>query len=165
MSTSSAASAGAASGSATDGVYVIRSLFDGCVMAVRGGSVEPGTPVVTADAAVPPDAGQTWRFVAVEPGWWFIRSELDAGLVMSFDPDLPANPPVVMDEPRIDERDSQLWSLVPTATLGYWYIQSKLGATVMDIDAFAPGPDVQIIGFTRKYGGYENQAWGFAPVA
>jgi hypothetical protein len=164
MSTASAPAADASPGTPTDGLYVITSLLDGCVMGVSGDSPEPGTPVRTSDRRQPPGAGQTWRFVAVEPGWWFIGTEMDTGFVMTLDSELPPNPPVVMAPPRIADLDSQLWSLVPSATLGYWYVQSKVGANVMDIEGFVRGAGVQIIGFTRKYDGYENQAWGFSPV-
>jgi predicted acylesterase/phospholipase RssA len=164
MSTSSAAATSASPGAPTHRAYAIRSLFEGCVMNVSGGSPEPGARVTTGDSEQPPPAEQTWRFVSVEPGWWFIQTAMDTGLVMTLDTELPPNPPVVMEPPRIEDRDAQLWSLVPTAKLGYWYIQSKIAAYVMDVEGFLGGPGVQIIGFARKYDGFENQAWGFAPV-
>jgi patatin-like phospholipase/acyl hydrolase len=160
----SAATAGAPAGSPTDAVYEIRSLLDGCVMVASGGSLEPGAPVKTGDGSQqPPSAGRTWLLVTVEPGWWFIRAA-DTDLVMTVAADLP-DPPIVLAPPKVEGLDSQLWSLVPTAKLGYWYIQSKLDASVMDIQGFVVGPGVQIIGYARKYDGFENQAWGFAPVA
>jgi hypothetical protein len=54
---------------------------------------------------------------------------------------------------------------VPTEKLGYSYVLSKLGTNVIDIQGFAVGPGVQLIAVARKYDGFENQAWGFAPVA
>lgn len=76
-----------------------------------------------------PDAGnQLWKFEkSGETGWWLLKSQIGADLYLTLTGNMTGSDPMITVEPlRAELRDRQLWNLVPTKELGYYYIQSKL---------------------------------------
>ncbi|KAF1060949.1 hypothetical protein [Variovorax sp.] len=104
-----------------------------------------------------------------QPGWWYIKTQMSTGFVMTVQQkDGLANPPIVVAPKLASGFDSQLWSLVPSEKPGYWYIQSRLQANhalnprviqFQGTTAAAPATLTEL-----SFDVYTAQVWSFAPV-
>lgn len=178
MSTTEKTDASAASGSSTGelnlGPYFIQRMTGSHdVLDVRDASVAPQTRVIAF--RLKGQANQQWTFVPAgpeAPGWWYLQSKLVTSFVMTLQPtsilppSLPPPPvPIVVMPVQVSNADNQLWSLVPTETLGYWYIQSKIAVrndqTPYVIGVADNGDAAAVL---LSFVDYEKQAWGFRPV-
>jgi len=141
------------------------------VLDVDSGSTNAGTQVIAYPRKTSGTGNQLWQFVPAgpqNPGWWFLKSVMGTGYVMTLAPNMTIEPrPIVMLPKDPLEPDSQLWCLQSTETLGYWYIQSKYRASNsqspmvigMTGDQSAASAVAGAISFVE----FEKQAWGFAP--
>jgi hypothetical protein len=168
-----AASGGSSASTLNLGPYVIQHMSGNqYVLDVDNGSTANGTPVIGFELKSSGTDNQQWRFVPAgpeAPGWWYLQTMMGTDYVMTLQPHTTSGSgPIVMQPISAADQDTQLWSLQPTETLGYWYIQSKYGASnkqapaviVLDGDASAAPALANSIRFT----GFETQAWGFKPV-
>ncbi|SEF20238.1 RICIN domain-containing protein [Variovorax sp. NFACC27] len=160
------------------GPHVIQQLLPTrYVLDVDGGSTKEGTAVISwTRKSDKGSTNQQWMFVPAggnNPGWWYLQTNMGTGLVMTVVPKgiVPVPPPtpiVMMKRGAVADSSLQLWCLLPTEKLGYWYIQNKSGASnsatpmilTLDGDKTAARAVLGAISFT----GFETQAWGFAPA-
>ncbi|MGJ7608567.1 patatin-like phospholipase family protein [Variovorax sp. LT1R20] len=73
-------------------------------------------------------ANQKWQFVpAVDaPGWWYLQTAMSTEMVLTLGVGLAnANPPITVQKKTDELRSRQLWNLVSTEDLGWWFIQCK----------------------------------------
>ena len=169
-----APSAGTPMGELNLGPYYIQQFgAEPFVLDVDGNSSSADTPVIAYSVNQPRSANQQWRFVPAgpeAPGWWYLETLMDTRFVMTVQPLGTAGAwPVVMQPRRAaPEADTQLWSLQPTEVLGYWYIQSKYGASnaqapaVIELVDDASG--ARVWANPISFPGFRTQAWGFGPV-
>ncbi|MGH8474537.1 MAG: RICIN domain-containing protein [Methylococcales bacterium] len=167
-----AAAPAASTGELNLGPYFIQHMIGShYVLDVNGdgASTSEGTQVIAYGLKPQGNSNQQWQFVPAgpeTPGWWYLQTLMGTDYVMTLQPHTMIEPrPVVMLPKGLTDADSQLWSLQPTEKLGYWYIQSKYGAS----NAQAP----LVIGLTGEQSAvaspisfteFEKQAWGFRPV-
>jgi len=171
---SASKSASTSTGELNLGPYYIQQLNAGhFVLDVDGNSPDAETPVIAYAVNLPETANQQWRFVPAgpeAPGWWYLETLMDTGFVMTVLPLGTAGEwPVVMQARQpVIEADAQLWSLQPTEVLGYWYIQSKYGASNAQAPAVITlGDDAsgaRVWANPISFSGFQTQAWGFKPV-
>jgi hypothetical protein len=151
--------------------YIQRMGPDAPVLDVYGNNPTPGTQVIT----YPRGKGkhnQHWAFVPAEQrGWWSLRTRMDSELVMTLDPaDGTSQSPRIVMQPRKDvDAVRQLWCLVSTEKLGYWFVQSKLivsnsqNPVVIGV-AGGTSDEPNAVTVQLDYLGFETQSWAFAPV-
>ncbi|WP_395352559.1 RICIN domain-containing protein [Variovorax sp. UC122_21] len=154
--------------------FVIRQMGEaGQVLDVYENNPAQNQQVIT----YPPNGGpnQAWRFVpAGASGWWYLQTTMTTGYVLTMATPTGNSPllqNVVVAPMAKDARDEQLWSLMPSETLGYWFIQSKLlvsneyNAKVLGVHA-AGGPGISdpcAVVVDVDYLQYEPQVWAFMP--
>lgn len=125
-----------------------------------------------------PDAeNQLWKFEkSGEAGWWYLKSEIGPNLYLTLTGDTTGEDPRITVQPlEAGLRDHQLWSLVPTKELGYYYIQSRLvpsAAPSVNPNSYVPtviGVGTKEDGVTAAYGmsldyrDYEKRSFAFVP--
>ncbi|MGJ7536313.1 MULTISPECIES: hypothetical protein [Variovorax] len=164
---------GTSTGELNLGPYYIQYLpGNHYVLDVYGNSAAKDTQVIGFTVNQPETVNQQWLFVPagpLAPGWWYLQTLMGSEYVMTLQPHATTGSgPVVMQPKALGDSDTQLWSLLSTEVPGYWYIQSKFGAS----NAQAP----VVIGLTSNtsgasavanpisFTGFEAQAWGFKPV-
>lgn len=87
---------------------------------------------------------QLWEFVpSVEaPGWWYLKTAMGTNFVMTLaGDDTGAASRVTVQARQDDIRDRQLWNLVSTEELGYFFIQNKYQASdvpIVNTDSYVP---------------------------
>ncbi|MBJ2156802.1 RICIN domain-containing protein [Variovorax sp. IB41] len=163
-----AAASGPITGELNLGPYFIQHMLGGHkVLDVREGSPADQTRVIAYE--LNQQANQQWTFVPAgpeTPGWWYLQSKMDTGFVMTLKPGSTTVPvPVVMMKKQLVNADNQLWSLVPTEKLGYWYIQSKTivsNSQTPYVIGLVDNGDASAV--MLSFVEYEKQAWGFRPV-
>lgn len=175
-STSATAAVEGVVGPGTGQFYVIQNLLPGelggqdWVLDVYGDFPEPGNKLITwprGDSAI----NRQWQFIPAEPGWWYLQTRMDTNYVVTIDGDVPSSEaPIVMLPKDAVDHQRQLWSLVPSEQLGYWYIKSRtvvandLDAVVIGVSGDDPGPATDVVTNSLRYVGFESQAWGFSPI-
>jgi len=154
------------------GPYFIQRLIGGnYVLDVDSGSSNAGTPVIAYPRKSSGTGNQLWQFVPAgsrNPGWWFLKSMMGTGYVMTLAPNMTIEPrPLVMLPKDPLEPDGQLWCLQSTEKLGYWYIQSKYRASnsqsPMVIGVTGDQSAASAVAGAISFVEFEKQAWGFAP--
>jgi hypothetical protein len=151
--------------------FIQRMLGSHYVLDVDSGSTASGTQVIAYPRKTSGTGNQLWQFVPagpLNPGWWFLKSMMGTGYVMTLRPYAQDEPTrVVMMAKDLAEPPEQLWCLQSTEKLGYWYIQSKFGASnsqaprvigVAGGESAAPA-----VASAISFSEFEQQAWGFAP--
>lgn len=70
---------------------------------------------------------QLWKFVpSTEKDWWYLETAMGTGFVMTLSGgDTGVTPKLIVQARQDAARDRQLWSLVSTEELGYFFIQNK----------------------------------------
>ena len=176
-----AATANAAPG-ATPGhgeFFFIQHKESGLVLDVYKEATAPGTPVIFYEKHKAPHslANQLWQFVPSEenPGWWYLQAQLSSDIVLTLaDAPVPTPAPVItMEKKDPAGKPSQLWSLISTEELGWWFIQCKAKFARVHLtnpDAISPfvigrgssgQPDPIAVGVTLDYAADEPMSWGF----
>ena len=145
------------------------------VLDVFGDSSAPGTRVI-AYPRKPSGLNQQWQFVPaeVEPGWWYRQTAMPSKLVMTLQDGLLPRPQIVMEEIDPLRKQLQLWNLVPTRELGWWFIQSKSLIRGVEVDTKNPNSIVptvigideesttgDVFGVPLDFRASEPLAWGF----
>lgn len=119
------------------------------VLDVSEGSPQSGTPVIAYSKKPVTDPGvknQLWKFEpAVDaPGWWYLKTAMDTGFVMTLASGDVGTATKVTVQARDDAiRDHQLWHLVSTEELGYFFIQSRYQAS--EVPIVNPNSDVPTV--------------------
>jgi hypothetical protein len=114
---------------------------------------------------------QQWQFVPSKEyvGWWYLQTQMTTEYVMTLNDTEVEPPPIVMQPKGVGDADRQLWCLVPTEKLGYWFIQSKLvvsnSQNAVVIGVAGDGEGALAVGVELNFEEYEAQAWGFSPVS
>lgn len=153
--------------------FCIKRMLSDDVLDVSDESPAAGAKVIAYPRKLT-GLNQQWQFIASEehPGWYFLQTAMSTGMVMTLQPARLAHPPIVMQprDPALVEH--QLWSLVSTRELGWWFIQSYSQSMKVDtvnpngynptvIGAFPDGEYPHAMGTTLDYLAFEPQAWGF----
>jgi hypothetical protein len=175
--TKGAATAKAASGTSTGelnlGPYYIQHLSGNhYVLDVYGNNTAKGTQVIGYTINQPETGNQQWLFVPagpLAPGWWYLQTQMGTEYVMTLQPHTTTGSgPVVMQPKAPGDADTQLWSLLSTEVPGYWYIQSKYGAsnsqTPVVIELSSDASAANAVANPLSFTGFAAQAWGFKPV-
>lgn len=167
-------STGTSTGELNLGPYYIQQLnAEHFVLDVDGNDSSAGTPVIAYAPNLPETTNQQWRFVPAgpeAPGWWYLQTLMETGFVLTVQPlgTAGAWPVVVQPKKPVIEADTQLWSLQPTEVLGYWYVQSKYGASNAQAPAVITlGDDAsgaRVWADPISFSDFKAQAWGFKPV-
>jgi patatin-like phospholipase/acyl hydrolase len=101
------------------------------VLDVNNGSGSPGAAVILWEqkaSSNPTVNNQLWEFVPSleDSGWWYLRTMMGTGLVMTMAGDTTGIAPrISMAAPDDSIKDRQLWNLVSTEQLGWFFIQCK----------------------------------------
>lgn len=165
-----AATARTAVGPGNGQFFFIQRLMPGAlVLDVKSISHAEGTSVITFLRNQ--QQNQQWQFVPSKEyvGWWYLQTQMTTEYVMTLNDTEVEPPPIVMQPKGVGDADRQLWCLVPTEKLGYWFIQSKLvvsnsqNAVVIGVDG--DGEEALAVGVELNFEEYEAQAWGFSPVS
>lgn len=151
------------------------------VLDVYGELPAPGTQVILYDKKTDPgdQANQQWEFVpAVDaPGWWYLQTAMPSGLVLTLGNTTGIKPPITMEKKNPEIRDRQLWSLVSTEELGWWFVQCKAQAEKIvytNPDSFIPtvigagdngGANPIAVGTPLDYFDDDPMAWGFLKLS
>jgi len=165
-----AATARAAVGPGNGQFFFIQRLMPGAhVLDVNGVSPAKGTSVISY--ARNQGQNQQWQFVPSKEfvGWWYLQTQMTTGYVMTLEDSDTVEPPQIVMQPKgVADVDRQLWCLVPTEKLGYWFIQSKRGVSNSQnpvvIGVAGNGNGAQAVGVTLNFEQFEAQAWGFSPA-
>lgn len=171
------AAARAASGTSTGelnlGPYYIQYLpGNHYVLDVYQNSTAKGNQVIGYTVNQPETGNQQWLFVPAgptAPGWWYLQTLMGTEYVMTLQPHASTGSgPVVMQPKALGDLDTQLWSLLATEVPGYWYIQSKYGAsneqTPVVIELTSDTSGASAVANPLSFTGFATQAWGFKPV-
>jgi patatin-like phospholipase/acyl hydrolase len=117
------------------------------VLDVKDASYQAGAQVIAyskKSMADPDVKNQLWEFVpSVEaPGWWYLKTAMGTNFVMTLaGDDTGAASKVTVQARQDDIRDRQLWNLVSTEELGYFFIQNKYQASdvpIVNTDSYVP---------------------------
>lgn len=143
------------------------------VLDVSGGADVPGTKVIVYPRRAT-GLNQQWQFVPAEdePGWWYLQTAMASGMVLTLQDSTLSNPQIVIEkmDPNLEQR--QLWSLVSTQELGWWFIQNKsqcVQVGVTNPNSITPtvigtaedGSTTDAVGVALDYQAFEPMAWGF----
>jgi hypothetical protein len=151
--------------------FIQHMLASHLVLDVDSGSTASGTQVIAYPRKTSGTGNQLWQFVPagpLNPGWWFLKSMMGTGFVMTLQPYAQGeSTPVVMMPRNAAEPPEQLWCLQSTEKLGYWYIQSKFSASnsqpPLVIGVAGEQSAAAAVVSAISFAGFEKQAWGFAP--
>ena len=149
------------------------------VLDVSGGNIAAGTSVIAFPRRTT-GLNQQWQFVPAEgePGWWYLQTAMATKMVLTLQEPTQPIPQIVMEkiDPALKQR--QLWNLLSTHKLGWWFIQSKSHSQRVEIDttnpnAFTPtvigaaeeGDIKDAVGVALNYLASELMAWGFYAVS
>lgn len=165
-----AATARTAVGPGNGQLFFIQRLMPGAhVLDVGASTLAKGTSVSTSSRS----QGQNpqWQFVPSKEfvGWWYLQLGTTE-YVMTLEKRDTIEPPQLVIQPKgVGDVDRQLWCLVPTEKLGYWFIQSKLvvsnSQNAVVIGVAGNGEGAPALGVTLNFEEFEAQAWGFSPVS
>jgi hypothetical protein len=146
--------------------FFIQSNIGDLVVDIQGNKTAPRTALdaYTKKTSAAGDANQLWEFVPGPlDGYYFIQNPA-TGLVI----DIRGNntvPGVTLcaytmkqDYPNTA---NQLWCFVPSSTQGYYFIESQLDGSVIDIEGSNTEPGTLLDAFTRKANENDNQLWTF----
>lgn len=114
---------------------------------------------------------QKWQFVPSKEyvGWWYLQTQMTTEYVMTLEKSDTVEPPQIVMQPKgVVDVDRQLWCLVPTEKLGYWFIQSKAvvsnSQNAVVIGVAGNGEGAPAVGVTLDFEKFEAQVWAFSPV-
>lgn len=167
------AASGTSTGELNLGPYYIQYLLGNhYVLDVNGNNTAKGTEVIGYTVNLPETGNQQWLFVPAgpqAPGWWYLQTLMGTEYVMTLQPHATTGAgPVVMQPKALGDLDTQLWSLLATEVPGYWYIQSKYGAsnsqTPVVIGLTSDTSAASAVANPLSFTGFAAQAWGFKPV-
>lgn len=148
------------------------------VLDIRGQSAAPGTPVILWDKKPVDDktrANQQWEFVpaAGEPGWWYLQTAMPSDMVLTLGDSVGAAPQLDMQAKSEASRARQLWSLISTEDIGWWFIQCKAQVVLSEYsnpDSVVPAviaaadegqPYKVAVGLPLDYAKDGPMSWGF----
>ena len=148
------------------------------VLDIRGQSAAPGTPVILWDRKPVDDmtrANQQWEFApaAGEPGWWYLQTAMQSELVLTLGYSVGAAPQLNMQAKSEAAKARQLWSLISTEDIGWWFIQCKAQLTLSEYsnpDSVVPAvigaadegqPYKVAVGLSLDYAKDGPMSWGF----
>jgi len=152
------------------------------VLDVASESPANGTQVILWDKKIDPhdQANQQWQFVpAVDaPGWWYLQTAMSTEMVLTLGNTTGITPPITVQEKSDALRSRQLWNLVSTEELGWWFIQCKAQAqkisytnpnsfvpTVIGVGIDTGGATYPVaVGASLDYFADGPMAWGFLEV-
>lgn len=153
--------------------FCIQRKTSGDVLDVYGESGSPGTKVIAYPRKLT-GLNQQWKFVP-DPknmGWFYLQTAMRSGMVLTLQQSELAHPQIVMQPQDPANAARQLWSLVSTEALGWWFIQSMSQSIPVDtvnpngynptvIGVASEGKEPGAVGTTLDYLAFEPQAWGF----
>jgi hypothetical protein len=166
-----AATARTAVGPGNGQFFFIQRLMPGAhVLDAAASDPAKGTSVITFSRNQ--GQPQQWQFVPSKEyvGWWYLQTQTQTEYVMTLEVRDTVEPPQIVVQPKgVGDADRQLWCLVPTEKLGYWFIQSKLvvsnSQNAVVIGVAGNGEGAPAVGVTLNFEEFEAQAWGFSPVS
>jgi hypothetical protein len=127
---------------------------------------KPGTPLDAYTQKSTNNENQLWSFVASssDPGFFFIKSELDGFVIDIQGGKTPPAPGTVLDAftQKSSGFGNQLWEVIPDGSNSeYFFLRSQLGDFVIDIQggAAAPKPGTALDAFPQKTSNNGNQLW------
>ncbi|MGJ7614021.1 patatin-like phospholipase family protein [Variovorax sp. GB4R4] len=158
---------------------------DNQVLDVDAASSKPGADVILYAKKGLGDPGvhnQLWEFIPSleDSGWWYLQTTMGSGLVMTIQAsdalasDALAEPKITMESAAEAIKDRQLWNLVSTEELGYFFIQSKYFASntpIANPDSYVPNvmgvhgktQPPRIVGLSLDYEFDAPMAFSFTP--
>jgi hypothetical protein len=65
--------------------------------------------------------------------------------------------------PIVTNSDNQMWTFVPSSEAGYYFIQSRLGDLVVDVEGASTKAGTHLDAYTKKTSSanWNNQLWTF----
>ena len=158
--------------------FYIQHKDTGKVLDIRGQSAVPGTPVILWDKKPVDDktrANQQWEFVpaAGEPGWWYLQTAMPSDMVLTLGDSVGAALQLNMQAKSEASRARQLWSLISTEDIGWWFIQCKAQVVLSEYsnpDSVVPtviaaadeGQPYEVaVGLPLDYAKDGPMSWGF----
>jgi hypothetical protein len=153
--------------------FFIQSKLGDLVIDVQEASTKPGTPLdaYTQKTAGPGWNNQLWKFVTSSFEGYYVLQNPASGLVIDVQGDntKPGTPldaytlKMVGSPPLVTNAENQLWSFIPSSVPGYYFIQSKLGDLVIDVQGASTKPGTLLDAYTKKTTSpaWDNQLWTF----
>jgi Ricin-type beta-trefoil lectin domain-like len=142
--------------------YFIKSKLDGNVIDIQGASTKSGVQLDAWPQKTSGTDNQLWEFVAdpAGSGYFFIKSKLD-GNVIDIE-QASTTPGTLLDAwpQKTSGTDNQLWQFYKDpGGSGYYFIQSKLDCTVVDIKGASTTAGALLDAWPLKSSGTNNQLW------
>lgn len=163
--------------------FVIQNKDSKKVLDVRSGQKTPGAPVILYRKKGQNEypGNQQWQFVPSEedPGWWYLQAAQSDQTVLTLQ---TVTAPVPLQTITMEAKDPQrkayqLWNLVSTEDIGWWFIQcqAQLGRT-LNTNSSAVVPtvvgfgsngveDPVAAGVSLDYFADTPMAWGFLKLS
>jgi hypothetical protein len=153
--------------------FFIKSKLGDLVIDIQGASTKPGTQLdaFTKKTKSPDWNNQLWEFATSSFAGYSLLQNPATKLVIdvsgaSTKPGTPLDAftvNTVGKPPIVTNSDNQMWMFVPSSEAGYYFIQSRLGDLVIDVEGASTKAGTHLDAYTKKTSSanWNNQLWTF----